>query len=282
MAGIRLSRLSIGRFQVRFFREGGVTMAIEFGEDEDVPSVGEWWVNKNNKRMFIAGTTSDGKFILEFPSGEVYVDHGDWRGCYQLFGCDSWDWVEQPVFCGDGYRFIDVKEDSPEKGDEIWNASKQRWQVRSQDDIPFDKSKSAYRRKEKMTAEPMESPDDWVVQDRVPARAGIDQGWFEYDRYEGEVSKGFWIVRDGDVGRSHGDRVNVSDEMATFELRCRRKDLPPPPAKKIPVRLWVSHRMTHETGADYPVRCGDQPPSGQGRWVEIHYSPDGFYLVADQ
>jgi hypothetical protein len=131
--------------------------------------------------------------------------------------------------------------------------------------------------------EPVESPDDWVVQDRVPARALVDQGWFEYDRYKGEVSKGFWIVRGADVGRNHGDRVDVSGEMATVEIRCRRKDLPSPSSpKKIPVRLWVSHRMTHETGADYPVRCGDQPPSGQGRWVEIHHSPDGFYLMADQ
>jgi hypothetical protein len=56
----------------------------------------------------------------------------------------------------------------------------------------------------------------------------------------------------------------------------------PPAPKKIPVRLWVSHRMTFEEGADYPVRCGDQPPSGPGSWAEIHHSPDGFYLLADQ
>jgi hypothetical protein len=71
------------------------------------------------------------------------------------------------------------------------------------------------------------------------------------------------------------------EQRACFVFAAAAKGLPPP-AKKIPVRLWVSHRMTFEEGADYPVRCGEQPPSGPGSWTEIHSSSNGFHVLADQ
>ncbi len=69
---------------------------------------------------------------------------------------------------------------------------------------------------------PKNDPEDWVTQDRVPARPGIDQ-----EQWHGKV----WIQwRDiSDTGiavRSamrHGDKDRVGD---TLSLRCRRKDLP--------------------------------------------------------
>jgi len=58
---------------------------------------GEWWVNKYGKRMYVAGTTADGKFVLEFSSGGVYIDHGDWAGCRRLVECTGWEWAEPVV-----------------------------------------------------------------------------------------------------------------------------------------------------------------------------------------
>lgn len=69
--------------------------------------------------------------------------------------------------------------------------------------------------------EPMESPDDWVVQDRVPARAVIDERRFHEKDYRGE-----WMP----VGKySAGMENGKQYEGAMIEVRCRRKDLPPIP-----------------------------------------------------
>jgi hypothetical protein len=84
---------------------------------------------------------------------------------------------------------------------------------------------------------PVESPDDWVIQDRVPARAGIDQECWSNWR------PGAWsTVSEGQVcyGRKmrHGEADHMGD---TLSLRCRRKDLPPVPPKTRTVVLqeWI-------------------------------------------
>ena len=66
-----------------------------------------------------------------------------------------------------------------------------------------------------------ESPDDWVTQDRVRERLGVDQWRFIY----GNSKPGEWIASGEGQTRynRHGDKVGV----CTCELRCRRKDLPP-------------------------------------------------------
>lgn len=69
----------------------------------------------------------------------------------------------------------------------------------------------------------LESPDDWVTQDRVPERVGIDQWRFVY----GNSRPSEWETSNKSQTRynSHGDVVN----NCVCELRCRRKDLPPLP-----------------------------------------------------
>ena len=71
-------------------------------------------------------------------------------------------------------------------------------------------------------AAPVESPDDWVTQDRVPARVGIDsQNWLPV------WGEGKWRdITHGDSakGKRHGYIDGMRD---TLSLRCRRKDLPP-------------------------------------------------------
>lgn len=70
--------------------------------------------------------------------------------------------------------------------------------------------------------QPAESPDDWVMQDRVPARPGIDERAYLHHR----ISLGAW----DDAGcinwnwmPMHGHETRSGDVV---QLRCRRKDLP--------------------------------------------------------
>lgn len=66
-------------------------------------------------------------------------------------------------------------------------------------------------------------PPDWVTQDRVPARPGIDEKrWVT----NGVVFSKWMPTRTGhSAQKRHGDRSN--DGKSVLELRCLRKDLPP-------------------------------------------------------
>lgn len=66
----------------------------------------------------------------------------------------------------------------------------------------------------------VESPDDWVTQDRVPYRKAFDQCRWSVDL------PGVWYENQQEVGYMHGYRFGGMH----FEIRCRRKDLPPLPA----------------------------------------------------
>ena len=84
--------------------------------------------------------------------------------------------------------------------------------------------------------DPLESPDDWVTQDRVPARVGVDsQNWMPM------WGEGKWRdITHGDAakGKRHGYVDGMRDKLS---LRCRRKDLPPVPPKTRTVVLkeWI-------------------------------------------
>ena len=81
---------------------------------------------------------------------------------------------------------------------------------------------------------PVESPDDWVTQDRVPARVGIDERrWIRKDVKTTIPDLANWkdcfeasaCFRDKAVnGFEHPNEPGLF-----LELRCRRRDLPPLP-----------------------------------------------------
>lgn len=86
-------------------------------------------------------------------------------------------------------------------------------------------------------AAPVESPDDWVTQDRVPARIGVDQECWSNWR------PGAWsTVSLGQAcyGRKmrHGEVDYMEDKLS---LRCRRKDLPPvsPKTRTVVLKEWL-------------------------------------------
>lgn len=67
-----------------------------------------------------------------------------------------------------------------------------------------------------------ESPEDWVVQDRVPARARIDRGHFGGSFKSPEDMWGF-VDESMGIGEMHG-----TNDLVVY---CRRKDLPAPKAE---------------------------------------------------
>ena len=73
----------------------------------------------------------------------------------------------------------------------------------------------------------IESPDDLVVQDLVPARTGIDRGWWvrpeHFDTWK--VSQAHsWGMYDLHAGKRHGDTVELGVDRLV--VMCYRRDLP--------------------------------------------------------
>lgn len=119
---------------------------------------------------------------------------------------------------------------------------------------------------------PVESPDDWVTQDRVPPRDGMDQvrwsNWPE-DR---------WISPCGPWEDPEMHGFHDKEDDTVLSVRCRRKDLPayaaPPLPERTPVTLWVPE------GGDWPVRVSftGEKPKGIGSWVKVCVGTDGFFV----
>jgi len=128
---------------------------------------------------------------------------------------------------------------------------------------------------------PKESPDDWVTQDRVEYRKGIDQRrWVCLETKKTVVDWQFTENQIADGGPAvHGH----CGKTVRLELRCRRKDLPafavPPLPERTPVTLWVPERGLQE-GGDWPVRVSfrGEKPTGIGSWVKVGVGPDGFFV----
>ena len=90
-------------------------------------------------------------------------------------------------------------------------------------------------------SQPAESPDDWVTQDRVPARPGIDERAYLY----GVNALSDWEVAECLKWHDmpiHGQSNNCG---GLFQLRCRRKDLPPvpvvPKTRTVTLREYSDH-----------------------------------------
>jgi hypothetical protein len=78
---------------------------------------------------------------------------------------------------------------------------------------------------------PVESPDDWVVQDRVAYRHGVDERrWVvvETGLVHGSERNDWGPAGPCTPGVYHGRFLDASRKVRV-ELRCRRKDLPPVP-----------------------------------------------------
>jgi hypothetical protein len=117
-----------------------------------------------------------------------------------------------------------------------------------------------------------QSPDDWVTQDVVPDRPGIDQ----WRRVWPGITPDEWADSlPSSVQYKHGDTCRLSKSV--FEVRCRRKDLPPLPQetqKPNYVRLWT-HRTSGTVRTTAEERCMAYPEI----WTEIKHDGTGFYMA---
>lgn len=113
--------------------------------------------------------------------------------------------------------------------------------------------------------EAFESPDDWVVQDRVPARHNDRGAWVdigeEYPPYDFS-SRHWWTVGDkADQKLKHG---TIDAVGRTLHLICRRRDLPelsvPDEEEWVDLNQYPDHVLRE--GIDW-VRCGSP------LWVKV-------------
>lgn len=126
---------------------------------------------------------------------------------------------------------------------------------------------------------PLESDDDWVTQDVVPIRVGVDE--FRYVCEDGSLYGGrdFMLSQQNDNFHQnvHGWIDQKGDRI---ELRCRRKDLPKPPepepAKtRVELRLWVN-----ETTGELKHTAKDLRRMLFSCWHEVLFDTTGqpYYL----
>ena len=183
------------------------------------PQAGEWWCLKSGKPYLrIAGkpflcvdANARGETVWRSNTGAFHVFSDDlhWKHWRHEPLCDGFDWQPQPVenalvncqdcgeFRGHGHECVTCQS------------------------IPGTPVGTV-----KIT--PVESPDDWVTQDLVHMRSGIDQvRWVSTDR--SHKFTGDWKLFDGfAISYRHGD-VKSHDDGYRIEVRCPRKDLPKQP-----------------------------------------------------
>lgn len=217
------------------------------------PEVGQWWVQTNKQdrsdakyfRAFFCGHTADGSLLFESVDGSIEKDAGglNWENWHHEPACTGWDWVkevkpetEYPIWyvprnpnevCESFKKPIAYyRRDSEKRGETFYTDGESfkwgYWESELDNEIIACSQADAEARVTKTPkAEAVESPDDWVTQDRVPARKGVD----EYR----------WIWRSGDPSRwmtyNDPDVENHAHGHHGFECRCRRKDLPVVEAK---------------------------------------------------
>ena len=211
--------------------------------EQKQPQAGEWW-QKDLTRLFIIGTKKNGLAVGETEFGTLipFLKIHDWQ---HLPECDSFDW--QPV------EFCVMCDDLSAKA-----------HARCNDCTEF--ALDAVRA-------PVESPDDWVTQDRVPVRLADEIQW------SGMASLWHKISKQGDVFRNKLKHGSVTKDRGTLSVRCRRKDLPPVESpKRVPVRLWT-HRNALR-GSSCRVIAQSRPIDDCN--IEIHSDGNGGWYVESE
>ncbi len=117
--------------------------------------------------------------------------------------------------------------------------------------------------------ESVESPEDWVTQDRVPDRPGID----EWNRtWDGRPT--VWEPSLKNEERyMHGHVCTATGSV--FKVRCRRKDLPPLP-QETPKRDYVRFLFRDCDGRFYLADSSKELIFHGYR--ELKHDGTGFYL----
>lgn len=161
------------------------------------PEAGQTWVNeKFGDKVYFIGRCANGIMVFQVEGNEI--EHGDldWSG-WRLMqpedtACDE---------CG-GSGEIDSGGCTP------WMAPI---------NVPCGKCAQP-------EPQPAEDPDEWVIQDRVPVRPGVDQVCWNEKRFDAKAKFGFIETHSDSqsCGKMHGYRTGGM----FLSVRCRRRDLP--------------------------------------------------------
>jgi hypothetical protein len=232
--------------------------------DVKKPIAGEWWEIGSGFRVRVIGRKLDGIFLCEEMSGKV--DRFDIKNAHwtHLPDCDSFDW--KPEVFPQYWTTLDRQSNSPMATAFIIRTSKHEWNLVRKDGVhgtfmgevsnwsPSGRTQLTKEQAEALLL-PKESPEDWVVQDLLPARIGIDQ--FRYPT-SGQIRIRDWNdVTPGDRFSSkdfHG-KVNSGNAL---ELRCRRKDMERPKAetRTVVIIRWL---CWNEDGKERLIHAANRP-----------------------
>ncbi len=248
--------------------------------EQKKPEIGEWWEHDSD-RVLIVGKTRNGIAIAEYQDGSVYeIENG--KNFKHLPDCDSFEWqpetFPQWYVKDDKTPFTDcdhlvrtsktevhgINCDGSKTQNGAWSQYHDELVARG-DFIQITQAEAESRVKK---PEPVESPDDWVTQDRVPDRPGID----EYRWNEDGCSGSEWRQsRKNQVAFLHGTR----QDNCTFEVRCRRRDLPPLP-QETPKREYV--RLVAHRTSGLVFTSPQEALMHLDVYTELKHDGTGFYL----
>ena len=228
--------------------------------DVKKPMAGEWWEIGSGFRVRVIGRKLDGIFLCEERSGKVDrfdIKNAHWK---HLPDCDSFDW--KPEVFPQYWTTLERQSNSPMATASIIRTSKHEWNLVRKDGVhgtfmgevsnwsPSGRTQLTKEQAEALLL-PKESPDDWVIQDRVPARAGIDRGHFGNSFKSPENMWGF-VAESMGIGEMHG-----SNDLVVY---CRRKDLPEiePKAetRTVVITRWL---CWNEDGKERIVQAANRP-----------------------
>lgn len=221
---------------------------------ERTPQPGEYW-DIGKDRVLIIGSngpltvfqTRDGRYNDE--STEYAVE--TWG---LLPDCTGWDWQPKPpqewfdLTSMAGHK-LRAEIDEVLNPNNVWipiNASRGMTVGRIKETTHYTHFRCKIEHAPKAVTPPVESPDDWVTQDRVPIRS-CDQ--WRFTHWTPDV----WSNGGNDKPLSvsvatHGVRL-PGHGNSTLELRCKRKDLPPIEPKPSP-QMQTFHEVIRDVHDD--------------------------------
>jgi len=259
------------------------SLSSDWGPYTTQPQHGQYWQTCDTKlRVYVHGVTQLGTVLAEIPSGQ-WVDLNvnqmlaDWR---HLPDCDSFDWqpVRYPRYfeTRDREYYAYLRQDSATDCVLVQRdgTDYEGTEVTLADRAELTEAEAMSRL---VPPKPVESPDDWVTQDLVPARPGIDERAYQY---EGDSSVLCGWADAANIAWPGMPRHGTVRGPATVHLRCRRKDLPPvvPPApKKTRTINFCEHIVWDEPGCERLVWVLESDdllyryryPTGLTRTIEI-------------
>lgn len=207
---------------------------------------GQWWTDIQGAdpkhRLLVRGLTQTGHVICEWNGGSVSTLGMNYFLQYKkpLPKCTGWDWEPMiyPQYreTTNTHDFAYVRVDGPRRVTYILidgTPEVEQWSSAVAVDNILARPKLT---KEQAEALVTQRPDDWVVQDKVRERVGIDQ-W----RYVNGCSAGSW--RDSAAKQfSYGWHGDVDSIGPRLELRCRRKELPTTAESRVKYpQYWSTH-----------------------------------------